>query len=366
MNVKQSASALGYIGMAQSVDRNAWYTPDRYLSAVREVLGQIDLDPYSDAVANETVKAKMFLTKEENANESAWFDGENYLFPLKLLEELHLFIEGVSLVDFFNRNGVSFSKSCPCVCFDKINSNQNLVPLDSKEWVHQIKDKQSVFTVNIPSPSYSFIVDSGLFGTDRADTKRLFQELDYWLMDHFYLNVQSKIGSDVHPSFSDRHFSDAFMDTYAAFSVKKASTVGENFNGDLCVFHALIVPCIVGFIKHHWEKNEKKSVFCNPPYGRNVMDKSVYRIVSQQQTFGFQAIVLVNNATETRWFQMLLKAANAVCFTDRRIAFYSVDGKAVSGNTRGQAFFYFGNDFHRFYTAFCGFGFTVRLPGMSQ
>lgn len=48
-----------------------WYTPAVYIKAVLEVLGEIDLDPASNAVANQTVQAKLYydvttdgLTKE--------------------------------------------------------------------------------------------------------------------------------------------------------------------------------------------------------------------------------------------------------------------------------------------------------------
>ena len=54
-----------------------------------------------------------------------------------------------------------------------------------------------------------------------------------------------------------------------------------------------------------------------------------------------RAVVLVNNATETAWFQALAEASDAICLVNRRIAFYSTDGKEASGNTRGQVFLYF-------------------------
>jgi hypothetical protein len=49
-----------------------WYTPQRYIEAVREVLGEIDLDPASCADANKIVRAKQFFTQEDNGLEQAW------------------------------------------------------------------------------------------------------------------------------------------------------------------------------------------------------------------------------------------------------------------------------------------------------
>ena len=54
-------------------------------------------------------------------------------------------------------------------------------------------------------------------------------------------------------------------------------------------------------------------------------------------------VVPMNNATDTGWFDRMTNAANMVAFTRGRIAFENSDGKATSGNTRGQVFFYFGN-----------------------
>src|SRR5262249_18486834 len=49
-----------------------WYTPARYLEAVREVLGEIDLDPASNAVANKWVQAKTFYTAADDGLSRDW------------------------------------------------------------------------------------------------------------------------------------------------------------------------------------------------------------------------------------------------------------------------------------------------------
>lgn len=82
------------------------------------------------------------------------------------------------------------------------------------------------------------------------------------------------------------------------------------------------------------------TVWMNPPYGK-LCRTAVEKFVNEFKSGHFKAgIVLVNNATETRFFQLLIETANAVCFTNHRISFYNADGKRISGNTRGQAFFY--------------------------
>lgn len=55
-----------------------WYTPEKYIEGVREVLGQIDLDPASSPEANEVVQAKEFYTSD--GLEKGWH-GRVFLNP---------------------------------------------------------------------------------------------------------------------------------------------------------------------------------------------------------------------------------------------------------------------------------------------
>jgi hypothetical protein len=43
-----------------------WFTPPRYIEAVREVLGAIDLDPASCESANRIVQATRYFTAADN------------------------------------------------------------------------------------------------------------------------------------------------------------------------------------------------------------------------------------------------------------------------------------------------------------
>jgi hypothetical protein len=59
---------------------NEWYTPARYVEAARQVMGTIDLDPASCEVANRTVKATRYYTKEDNGLAYPWH-GNVWLNP---------------------------------------------------------------------------------------------------------------------------------------------------------------------------------------------------------------------------------------------------------------------------------------------
>jgi hypothetical protein len=57
-----------------------WYTPARYIEAVRQVLGYIDLDSASCALANETVQATRYFDLEIDGLEQDW-PGKVFLNP---------------------------------------------------------------------------------------------------------------------------------------------------------------------------------------------------------------------------------------------------------------------------------------------
>lgn len=74
-----------------------YYTPKFIVDAARNTLGLIDLDPASNAKANEIVKAVAFLTKEQNGLDYNWHGrvwmnhpfsrGGNKLWVKKLVSE---------------------------------------------------------------------------------------------------------------------------------------------------------------------------------------------------------------------------------------------------------------------------------------
>lgn len=49
-----------------------WYTPPKYVELVRAVLGEIDLDPATDAIPQRWIKARRFYTKEDDGLAQQW------------------------------------------------------------------------------------------------------------------------------------------------------------------------------------------------------------------------------------------------------------------------------------------------------
>lgn len=57
-----------------------WYTPKKYIDAARSVLGAIDLDPASSAIANQTIEAANFYSLSDNGLSQPWH-GRVWLNP---------------------------------------------------------------------------------------------------------------------------------------------------------------------------------------------------------------------------------------------------------------------------------------------
>jgi hypothetical protein len=103
------------------------------------------------------------------------------------------------------------------------------------------------------------------------------------------------------------------------------------------------------------------TVFCNPPYkmpdvGR-FCGKLLDEIAAGHTT---AAILLVNAATETDWFQAIASHADALCFPDGRISFIHATKNGQSP-CQGQALLYFGPQVARFYAVFGETGLLLQI-----
>jgi ParB family chromosome partitioning protein len=102
-------------------------------------------------------------------------------------------------------------------------------------------------------------------------------------------------------------------------------------------------------------------VFVNPPYGDGTVDSFASKLLAELSAgHASQAVFLVNNCTETKWFQGLITQADAVCFPQGRISFWSLEKKSKSP-LQGQAVIYFGSNAKRFKRAFSRIGFCTLI-----
>lgn len=95
----------------------------------------------------------------------------------------------------------------------------------------------------------------------------------------------------------------------------------------------------------------------NPPYAAELIGKFTEKLAYHYREFDVpEAIVLVNNATETNWFQGLLIYASAVCFVKQRVKFIDIEGNPTGAPLQGQAVLYLGDNPKRFGAEFTPFG----------
>lgn len=107
------------------------------------------------------------------------------------------------------------------------------------------------------------------------------------------------------------------------------------------------------------DKTWTGNVWMNPPYASDLIGKFVDKMVSERKNYD-QAVILVNNATETEWFNRLISIADAVCFPKSRVKFYMPDGK-TGAPLQGQAIIYIGENSENFFKAFRQIGWGATL-----
>lgn len=99
------------------------------------------------------------------------------------------------------------------------------------------------------------------------------------------------------------------------------------------------------------------NIWMNPPYSTALIKQFAEKLA--QSDFE-QAIILVNNATETGWFLQMIKKASAIVFPTGRIRFEKTD-RTGNSPLQGQAFIYCGNNREKFFDVFGKYGWCATL-----
>lgn len=108
-------------------------------------------------------------------------------------------------------------------------------------------------------------------------------------------------------------------------------------------------------LDNEWSGN----VWMNPPYESGLIGQFAEKLCDSYASGSVKkAVVLVNNATETRWFQTLAEQASAICFPKGRVKFWHPRKVAVP--LQGQAILFLGSKPDEFARAFSQFGFCME------
>jgi hypothetical protein len=107
---------------------------------------------------------------------------------------------------------------------------------------------------------------------------------------------------------------------------------------------------------HNWYGN----IWMNPPYNNSLVADFTKKLIEELPHIG-QACVLVNNASETKWFQDYIYRCDAICSVRSRIKFLDVNGEATGSSLQGQVIAYFGYNREKFCNIFKEFGKCLIL-----
>jgi hypothetical protein len=99
-------------------------------------------------------------------------------------------------------------------------------------------------------------------------------------------------------------------------------------------------------------------IWMNPPYAQPLISEFARKLVESPDVE--QACVLVNNASETEWFQQLGSKAAASCSPRGRVKFWNPNGD-VGQPLQGQSVLYFGKSVSEFFRLFREFGLLGKF-----
>ena len=108
------------------------------------------------------------------------------------------------------------------------------------------------------------------------------------------------------------------------------------------------------------DKTWHGNVWMNPPYSQPLITQFCNLIVEKYKNNEIkQACILVNNATETNFFQNMLSICIAICFIRGRVKFIDKAGNSSGTPLQGQSILYLGNNLKGFIKEFETFGIIM-------
>jgi len=101
-------------------------------------------------------------------------------------------------------------------------------------------------------------------------------------------------------------------------------------------------------------------LWLNPPYASELVGKFIEKLAASVESGEVtEALVLVNNGTETKWFARLASVSAMLCFPTGRVKFWHPN--KVATPLQGQAVAYIGKNGKRFAEHFKSFGIVAEI-----
>jgi hypothetical protein len=124
---------------------------------------------------------------------------------------------------------------------------------------------------------------------------------------------------------------------------------------------------VVGAVQYFTKQDDgllqewRGRIFMNPPYAGALIKAFAAKFAEHAHAGDItEAVVLVNNATETEWFERFVGVASAIVFPRSRVRFLDVNGEP-GAPLQGQAVIYLGSNPDTFLAAFARFGWGASL-----
>jgi len=100
------------------------------------------------------------------------------------------------------------------------------------------------------------------------------------------------------------------------------------------------------------------NIWLNPPYSQPLISRFSDAVVNKRDEYN-NAIILVNNATDTQWLHQMMDISDAICFVHGRIKFIDKNGNPSGAPLQGQCILYIGEEYYNFYIEFQKFGICL-------
>lgn len=361
--------------VANNSGNNEWYTPADYIALAREVMGGIDTDPATSEIANRTVQASQIFTAEDNGLTKQWSafkwlnpapcncgvaptpiesgDGYENLPELSKSLAAHvglLLAESGDAISGFLvqrlqprkvQEAPSRTPRRPGAAVEVVGREGEAQPEPEgrrgkafaepyRQSEAACKDYRNGFGVDCGGVE----PDAGGMGARLCLLREDGSAVDAGSLHSYLSSCVAGDGARKHGSFlPELQFQQGASDAGRVARGQASYCPNCGVAG-----YALVTP---------------SRVFLNPPYAQPLIAEFAEAIASKYESGEIeQACVLVNNGTETAWFQRMLKAASAVCFPRSRIRFVDPEGNPSGAPLQGQAVLYLGDETEAFASVF--------------